>query len=150
MATTEQWTQLGTPVDVISNAELSGLASGSIITGATTYDNSAGVCFAFLTFTCAMNIAATAGTNFLVWVHTSIDGTNFESVTAVYFAIKPAKWSFGAPTSTGQVVSTQLIQLMPGKQKYSMSNNATGQATKTDTTATGSKLQITPVGRQAV
>jgi len=149
MSTNQTWTPLGPTVDVITNTELSALANNTTVTGATPYDNSAGNLYAELTLTITMNIAATAGTGFLVWVHRSYDGTNFESITAVFFAIKPANYSFGAPTNTTQITLTHLIQLSPGKTKYSIQNNGTGQATKTDTTSAGSKLTITPVGLQS-
>ena len=161
MSTVEKWSALSTETPLISNAAFSNLLNNTAVTSAVFNNTQAsgtvgaggvgGDVFATLKFILVMAVGASANTGFTVWVLRSLDGgATYDSGTAVFMATQPARTTVGAPTDTTQMQATRDIMLPPGFIKFLVKNDGTGQATKTDATATGSSMTITTYSRQSV
>ena len=155
-ALNELWGALGTETVVMSNSDLSGLANNALFLSAA-YNNvqagggGGGSVLCRVTFTLTMAVAAAANTGFPFWVLKSPDGgTTYESGSTSYTPLRMPDCVCPAPVDTTQRVVAFDILLPAGFVKFLLKDDATGQALKTDTSSTGSKVTVTPYTRQMV
>ena len=148
---------LGAETVLATNTNLSALANNARFLSAS-YNNvqggggGGGSIKGMLTFTCTMAVAATANTGFDIYILKSQDGgaTYERGGTGYTPALTALVGTFVAPTDTTQSPMMMIVDLPPGLFEVLIVNNGTGQALKTDTGATGSKLTLTPYTDQIV
>lgn len=156
MATTRKWAALGTETTLMTNTDLSALANNALVLSAA-YNNvqgggaGDGYVLCRVTLTIAMAVAATANTGIPIWFLKSQDGgTTYEAGGTGYTPLRAPDLVFPAPVDTTQRIVMLDVMLPAGFLKALLKNDATGQAFKTDTGSTGSKLTITPITDQQV
>lgn len=156
MATTEKWHALGTETVLATNTNLSALANNALFLSAA-YNNvqggggGDGYTLCRITVTITMAVAATTNTGFPIWFIRSQDGgTTYEAGDTGYTPLRMPDLVIPAPVDTTQRIVMRDVVCPAGFFKALIKNDATGQATKTDTTSAGSKLTITPFTRDAV
>ena len=151
----EKWGALGTETTLMSNSDLSAMANNALVLSSA-YNNTQGQTgdgarFARLTVTLKMAVAATANTGFSIWFLKSQDGgTTYEAGGTGYTPLRTPDLVVPAPVDTTQRIVMIDAEIPAGYFKALMKNDGTGQALATDTTATGSKLTITPYTRQSI
>lgn len=154
MSTTEKLV-IGSETVLLSNATTSALANNALLLSST-YNNTIGstgdgytICR--ITATITMAVAASANTGISIWFLKSQDaGTTFESGGTSYTPLRLPDLVIPAPVDTTQRIVMRDVLMPAGLFQVLMKNDSTGQALKTDTGSTGSKLTIVPITRSSV
>jgi hypothetical protein len=155
VATTQKWAALGTETVLMTNTNLSALANNALFLSAA-YNNTQGntgdgYVLCRITATLTMAVAATANTGFSLWILKSQDGgTTYEAGGTGYTPLRLPDVVFPAPVDTTQRIVMRDVWLPAGFLEFLLKNDGTGQALKTDTGSTGSKLTVTPITVQMV
>jgi hypothetical protein len=156
MSTTEKWAALGTEIVAAANAGLSGLANNALALSSAINNvqgggGGDGYALCRITATVTMATAAAVNTGLSLWFLKSQDGgTTYESGDASYTPLRIPDLVIPAPVDTTQRIVMRDIMCPAGVFKILLKNDGTGQSLKTDATASGSKLTLTPFTRQSV
>lgn len=156
MATTTEKLIIGTETVLATNTNLSALANNALFLSSAFNNVQAGgggdgYTLCRITATLTMAVAATANTGFSVWFLKSQDGgTTYESGGTAYTPLRLPDLVFPAPVDTTQRIVMRDVLMPAGFFEVLIKNDGTGQALKTDTASTGSKLTLVPITRQSV
>lgn len=155
MATTTEKLVVGSTSTVMTNTNLSALATTALFLSSA-YNNlqaggsGDGYTKARIEFTLTMATAATANTGFALWILKSNDNSTFEAGSTSYTPLRLPDVVCPAPVDTTQRVVSFDVDLPVGYLKFLIKNDSTGNSLKTDVTSAGSQVTVTPYTRQMV